>query len=120
MTVSGKVMPVRSAHRRARDPSVAHNSVTVAAWTLVSRTTGLVRVVVIGAVLGPTFLANTFAPTDQMPDWLRFVAEWNPISSLTQAVRVLWFDEQSDVLEIVRKEETNGKVKGKTVKVRAL
>ncbi|HEU4337060.1 MAG TPA: ABC transporter permease [Nocardioides sp.] len=37
-----------------------------------------------------TFLANTFAPTDSMPDWLRTVAEWNPISSLTQAVRVLW------------------------------
>lgn len=37
-----------------------------------------------------TFLANTFAPTDGMPSWLRFIAEWNPISSLTQAVRVLW------------------------------
>ena len=37
-----------------------------------------------------TFLANTFAPTDRMPTWLRFVAEWNPISSLTQAVRQLW------------------------------
>lgn len=37
-----------------------------------------------------TFLANTFAPTDGMPTWLRFVAEWNPISSLTQAVRQLW------------------------------
>ena len=37
-----------------------------------------------------TFLANTFAPTDAMPSWLRFIAEWNPISSLTQAVRELW------------------------------
>jgi len=37
-----------------------------------------------------TFLANTFAPTDGMPTWLRYVAEWNPISSLTQAVRQLW------------------------------
>ena len=37
-----------------------------------------------------TFLANTFAPTERMPDWLRFVAEWNPISSLTQATRQLW------------------------------
>jgi len=37
-----------------------------------------------------TFLANTFGPTDNMPTWLRTVAEWNPISSLTQAVRVLW------------------------------
>ena len=37
-----------------------------------------------------TFLANTFAPTDAMPHGLRVVAEWNPISSLVQAVRQLW------------------------------
>jgi ABC transporter DrrB family efflux protein len=37
-----------------------------------------------------TFLANTFAPTDRMPHWLRVIAEWNPISSLVQAVRELW------------------------------
>ncbi|HET7684226.1 MAG TPA: ABC transporter permease [Marmoricola sp.] len=37
-----------------------------------------------------TFLANTFAPTEHMPTWLRTVAEWNPISSLVQAVRELW------------------------------
>jgi ABC transporter DrrB family efflux protein len=37
-----------------------------------------------------TFLANTFAPTENMPGWLRTVAEWNPISSLVQAVRELW------------------------------
>ena len=37
-----------------------------------------------------TFLANTFVPTDNMPSWLRTVAEWNPISSLVQASRELW------------------------------
>jgi ABC transporter DrrB family efflux protein len=37
-----------------------------------------------------TFLANTFAPTEPMPRWLRVMAEWNPVSSLTQAVRELW------------------------------
>jgi ABC transporter DrrB family efflux protein len=41
-----------------------------------------------------TFLANTFAPTDKMPTVLRFIAEWNPISSLTQAVRELWGNDQ--------------------------
>ena len=41
-----------------------------------------------------TFLANTFAPTDRMPTFLRFIAEWNPISSLTQAVRELWGNDQ--------------------------
>lgn len=37
-----------------------------------------------------TFLANTFAPSENMPGWLRPIAEWNPISSLVQAVRELW------------------------------
>jgi ABC-2 type transport system permease protein len=37
-----------------------------------------------------TFLADTFAPTEAMPSWLRVVAEWNPISSLVQALRELW------------------------------
>jgi ABC transporter DrrB family efflux protein len=37
-----------------------------------------------------TFLANTFVPTEGMPDWLQVVAEWNPVSALTQAARELW------------------------------
>lgn len=37
-----------------------------------------------------TFVANTFAPTEAMPSWLRFLAEWNPVSALTQASRELW------------------------------
>lgn len=36
------------------------NSVVVSVWTLVSRVSGLLRVVVIGAVMGPTFFANIF------------------------------------------------------------
>ncbi|MQA14211.1 MAG: hypothetical protein GEV09_08575 [Pseudonocardiaceae bacterium] len=40
--------------------ATARNSATVAGWTLISRVTGLLRVVVIGAVLGPTYFANTF------------------------------------------------------------
>ena len=43
------------------------------------------------AVMFPvTFLANTFAPPENMPTVLRVFAEWNPISSLVQAVRELW------------------------------
>lgn len=37
-----------------------------------------------------TFVANTFAPTSNMPGWLSTVAEWNPISALVQALRDLW------------------------------
>jgi ABC transporter DrrB family efflux protein len=37
-----------------------------------------------------TFVANTFAPTSSMPGWLRVIAEWNPVSSLTAGCRELW------------------------------
>ncbi len=37
-----------------------------------------------------TFLSNAFVPTAPMPAWLRAIAEWNPISALVQAMRVLW------------------------------
>lgn len=37
-----------------------------------------------------TFLANTFAPPESMPAWLRLFAEWNPLSSVVQAMRQLW------------------------------
>jgi ABC-2 type transport system permease protein len=35
-----------------------------------------------------TFIANTFVPSDNLPGVLRTIAEWNPISTLTHAVRI--------------------------------
>lgn len=37
-----------------------------------------------------TFVANTFAPPENMTPWLRAIAEWNPVSALAQACRELW------------------------------
>ncbi len=37
-----------------------------------------------------TFVSNVFVPTETLPDWLRPVAEWNPVSVLTAATRDLW------------------------------
>ena len=37
-----------------------------------------------------TFLSNAFVPTAGMPAVLQFIAEWNPVSCLTQAARELW------------------------------
>ena len=37
-----------------------------------------------------TFVANTFVPTDNFPSGLKFVANWNPVSSATQAARQLF------------------------------
>lgn len=37
-----------------------------------------------------TMLSNAFVPTDGMPAWLRFLADWNPVSALTAASRSLF------------------------------
>lgn len=47
--------------------TIAADSATVAGWTLASRLTGLVRVVVVAAVLGPTFFGNIFQTTNSLP-----------------------------------------------------
>jgi putative peptidoglycan lipid II flippase len=48
--------------------SAARDSVSVAAWTMVSRCTGVLRVVAIGAVFGPTALGNTFQFASSLPN----------------------------------------------------
>jgi ABC-2 type transport system permease protein len=37
-----------------------------------------------------TFIANTFVPTNGFPSGLRVIANWNPVSSVTQAARQLF------------------------------
>jgi ABC-2 type transport system permease protein len=37
-----------------------------------------------------TFVANTFVPTNGFPSGLRAIANWNPVSSVTQAARQLF------------------------------
>ncbi|MBV8349983.1 MAG: ABC transporter permease, partial [Mycolicibacterium sp.] len=49
------------------------------------RTVEAVNGVMFTVLFPITFLANTFAPTQPMPHWLRVIAEWNPVSSLAQA-----------------------------------
>ena len=46
----------------------ARDSLTVGIWTAVSRGTGLVRVVVVAAVLGPTFFGNAYQLTNTLPN----------------------------------------------------
>ncbi len=46
---------------------------------------------VIFTVLFPlTFVSNVFVPPQSLPDWLQPIAEWNPTSTLTGALRELW------------------------------
>jgi ABC-2 type transport system permease protein len=43
------------------------------------------------AILFPiTFIASTFVPTTTMPGVLRTIAEWNPVTALADAVRILF------------------------------
>lgn len=44
------------------------DSLTVTLWTAVSRLTGLAKFVAIGAVLGPTFLGNTYQAANDIPN----------------------------------------------------
>lgn len=60
--------PSASRYEEPTARATIHSSATVAGWTLISRVTGLLRVVVIGAVLGPTFLANAFLSTNTVPN----------------------------------------------------
>jgi ABC transporter DrrB family efflux protein len=46
---------------------------------------------VIFTVLFPiTFISNVFVPLPTLPTWLQPIAEWNPTSTLTAALRELW------------------------------
>jgi putative peptidoglycan lipid II flippase len=48
--------------------AVATNSVAVAFWTSVSRASGFVRIAVVAAVLGPTYVGNIFQATNNIPN----------------------------------------------------
>ncbi|MEV0645578.1 ABC transporter permease [Phytomonospora sp. NPDC050363] len=37
-----------------------------------------------------TFLSNAFVPTDTLPTFLQYVADWNPISAVVASLRDLW------------------------------
>jgi putative peptidoglycan lipid II flippase len=55
-----------------RDSSAAGDSISVAAWTLVSRITGVVKIAAIGAVLGPTFFGNAYQFTNSLPNLIYY------------------------------------------------
>jgi murein biosynthesis integral membrane protein MurJ len=50
----------------------AGDSLTVGAWTIVSRVTGVARFACIGAVLGPTFFGNTYQFTNSLPNLIYY------------------------------------------------
>jgi putative peptidoglycan lipid II flippase len=65
--------PVRAGPGGSHPPdadggALAKNSLAVVSWTVVSRASGFVRVAVVAAVLGPTYLGNIFQATNSLPN----------------------------------------------------
>ncbi|MGZ4429757.1 MAG: murein biosynthesis integral membrane protein MurJ [Nocardioidaceae bacterium] len=50
----------------------ARDTLTLGGWTAVSRATGVLRIVVVGAVLGPTFFGNTYQLTNSLPNLIYY------------------------------------------------
>lgn len=73
--------PVTTGPPAEAPDNTTRGSLTVAAWTMVSRVTGLLRIVAIGAVLGPTFFANAFLSANTVPN-LVYSALAGPILAL--------------------------------------
>jgi putative peptidoglycan lipid II flippase len=48
--------------------ALARTSLSIALWTLLSRGTGFIRIAVTAAVLGPTYLSNTFQAVNSLPN----------------------------------------------------
>lgn len=61
---------------------LAGNSISVAQWTLVSRITGFARTTMIAAVLGATYLGNTFAATSYIPNMIFELVTGSLLASL--------------------------------------
>src|SRR6185436_7036182 len=66
--VAAEPIPVPEAPGEAGIGDETTQSYGVAGWTLFSRVTGLLRVAVAGAILGPTFFANIFQATNTVPN----------------------------------------------------
>ncbi|HXT43039.1 MAG TPA: lipid II flippase MurJ [Pseudonocardiaceae bacterium] len=61
------MIAVAAAALEEQTHTIARNSVTVAGWTLASRLTGVLRVAVMGPVLGATYFANAFQTSYLLP-----------------------------------------------------
>jgi len=65
----------------------------VAGWTLVSRVTGLLRVIIAGAILGSTFFANIFQATNTLPNLVYNLMAGSVLSALAVPLIVGALDE---------------------------
>jgi putative peptidoglycan lipid II flippase len=64
--------PEEAEVRGSPGAAAAGDSISVGAWTVISRVTGVVRFAAIGAVLGPTFFGNTYQFTNSLPNQIYY------------------------------------------------
>jgi putative peptidoglycan lipid II flippase len=62
----------REQHDLTSGVGATRDSLTMGAWTAVSRATGVARVILIGAILGPTALGNTYQLTNTLPNLIYY------------------------------------------------
>jgi putative peptidoglycan lipid II flippase len=63
-----RLMDHHAGRPQSHSRHVVRSALAVASWTVVSRVTGFVRAVVIAAILGPTYLGNTYQATNSIPN----------------------------------------------------
>ena len=64
--------PVRPDDGSVNPGETTHDSLLVAACTALSRITGVLRVLAVGAVLGPTFVGNAYQVTNSLPNLIYY------------------------------------------------
>jgi ABC transporter DrrB family efflux protein len=57
---------------------------------MLTPTVEVAQQVVFTTIFPITFLSNAFVPLESLPGWLQPVAEWNPVSAITSAMRELF------------------------------
>ena len=50
-----------------------------------------------GVLFPITFMASTFVPTETMPGFLRHIAEWNPVTTLSNAARIQFGNPSTEI-----------------------
>ena len=85
MGTRGAVPTNAVAEERGRPDGTTRDTALLSAGTAVSRLTGVLRVVMVGAVLGPTYLGNAYEVSNSLPNlvYYGFLA-----GSLTSAIVV--------------------------------
>jgi putative peptidoglycan lipid II flippase len=88
----------------AAGPDLARSTTTMTGLTLVSRVTGLVRILIVTAVLGDTFLGNTYQAANTVPNLLFELVAAGVLQAVLVPTLVALFDagDEADAEHVTR------------------